>query len=146
MADLAGRIPLVVDGGPAGVGLESTVLDGLRDPPAVLRPGGVTREVIASYPGLSHCGVRPTGWVTRILHRLGQWLNRACTPHRVLAVVSHILSACTPLGQAPSANPCIHNVTDTPHLVPTIICAGMQLSCRTPHMHIYLACMPRAGR
>jgi hypothetical protein len=59
MADLSGRIPLVVDGGPAGVGLESTVLDGLRDPPAVLRPGGVTREVLASYPGLSHCGVSP---------------------------------------------------------------------------------------
>lgn len=113
MADLAGRIPLVVDGGPAGVGLESTVLDGLRDPPAVLRPGGVAREVLASYPGLSHCGVRPLSWVPCILHRFSQWLNRACTPPRVLAVISHMLRACTQLcSKHPMhANPCIYYVT-----------------------------------
>ncbi|KXZ42995.1 hypothetical protein GPECTOR_108g190 [Gonium pectorale] len=53
LSDLDGRIPLVLDGGPCTCGLESTVLDGLRSPPAILRPGGVTAERLASYPGLS---------------------------------------------------------------------------------------------
>ncbi|KAG2490381.1 hypothetical protein HYH03_011182 [Edaphochlamys debaryana] len=51
-ADLGGRIPLIIDGGPCTCGVESTVLDGLRSPPAILRPGGVTREQLLGYPGL----------------------------------------------------------------------------------------------
>ncbi len=46
MADLAGRVDLVLDGGPADIGVESTVVDCLVDPPAVLRPGGVTLEAL----------------------------------------------------------------------------------------------------
>lgn len=43
-----GRIPLILDGGQAGVGLESTVVDGLSDRSEirVLRPGGVAVEDI----------------------------------------------------------------------------------------------------
>ncbi|GBF98575.1 translation factor [Raphidocelis subcapitata] len=52
VADLAGRVPLVIDGGACGCGVESTVLDGLRSPPAVLRPGGVPVEALAALPGL----------------------------------------------------------------------------------------------
>ena len=52
VADLAGRLPLVVDGGECGCGVESTVLDALRSPPAVLRPGGVAVEALAALPGL----------------------------------------------------------------------------------------------
>lgn len=42
LTDLGGRIQLVLDGGPAGMGLESTVLDLSGPCPVVLRPGGVT--------------------------------------------------------------------------------------------------------
>ncbi|GLC38584.1 hypothetical protein PLESTB_001742000 [Pleodorina starrii] len=52
LTDLGGRVPLILDGGACTCGVESTVLDGLRDPPAILRPGGVTREQLAAYPGL----------------------------------------------------------------------------------------------
>lgn len=45
--DLQGRIPAILDGGPCRVGVESTVLDGLRSPAAILRPGGVTYEALA---------------------------------------------------------------------------------------------------
>jgi L-threonylcarbamoyladenylate synthase len=45
-ADLAGRIEMIVDGGPAGIGVESTVLDITSSPPLVLRPGGVPVEAI----------------------------------------------------------------------------------------------------
>lgn len=44
--DLEGRIPLIVDGGATGIGLESTVLDTTVTPPVILRPGGVTKEML----------------------------------------------------------------------------------------------------
>jgi len=44
ITDLDGLIHAVLDGGPADIGLESTVLDVVADPPLILRPGGVTAE------------------------------------------------------------------------------------------------------
>ena len=49
--DLAGRIHLIVDGGPSTVGVESTVLDLTSPIPAVLRPGGVTIEALTQLIG-----------------------------------------------------------------------------------------------
>ncbi|KAJ5933710.1 Threonylcarbamoyl-AMP synthase [Penicillium verhagenii] len=49
--DLTGRIDLILDGGPSGVGVESTVVDGLCDPPAILRPGGIGIEELREVPG-----------------------------------------------------------------------------------------------
>ncbi|RAO71860.1 uncharacterized protein BHQ10_007872 [Talaromyces amestolkiae] len=49
--DLQGRIDIILDGGPCGVGVESTVVDGLSDPPAILRPGGIGIEEIKACPG-----------------------------------------------------------------------------------------------
>jgi L-threonylcarbamoyladenylate synthase len=46
--DLNGSIAAVLDGGPAPVGVESTVLDMTASPPAILRPGGVTAEQLAA--------------------------------------------------------------------------------------------------
>jgi L-threonylcarbamoyladenylate synthase len=43
-ADLKGRVPLILDGGPCEVGVESTVLDLCADVPTILRPGGVSLE------------------------------------------------------------------------------------------------------
>ncbi|RYP34609.1 hypothetical protein DL767_004169 [Monosporascus sp. MG133] len=51
LEDLDGRIELILDGGPCRVGVESTVVDGLCDPPLVLRPGGVSIEELRSCPG-----------------------------------------------------------------------------------------------
>ncbi|KAF2402446.1 translation factor, partial [Trichodelitschia bisporula] len=51
LADLNGRIAAVLDGGPCGVGVESTVVDGLSSPPAVLRPGGVGIGELRKVPG-----------------------------------------------------------------------------------------------
>ncbi|GAA5810458.1 hypothetical protein MFLAVUS_003879 [Mucor flavus] len=50
--DLQGRIPFILDGGSCNVGVESTVLDGLRNPPAILRPGGLTYELLKNVPGM----------------------------------------------------------------------------------------------
>jgi len=47
MAELGGEIPLILDGGPTGYGVESTVLDVTSTPLRILRPGGVSQELLA---------------------------------------------------------------------------------------------------
>lgn len=44
LADLNGRVPLILDSGPCEVGVESTVLDLCSIVPTILRPGGVSLE------------------------------------------------------------------------------------------------------
>lgn len=48
--DLAGRIDLIVDGGPVEVGVESTIVGCFSDP-VLLRPGGLTRAEIERVLG-----------------------------------------------------------------------------------------------
>ncbi len=64
MADFTGLIPLILDGGDCQVGLESTVLDLCHGKPCILRPGGVTREMIAE---VLHCEVELAGSILRPL-------------------------------------------------------------------------------
>ena len=45
---LAGRIPLVIDGGAAQVGIESTVIDLTGETIRILRPGMVSAAAIAA--------------------------------------------------------------------------------------------------
>lgn len=52
--DLDGRIEIILDGASCQVGVESTVVDGLCDPPVVLRPGGIGMEDLRSCPGWEH--------------------------------------------------------------------------------------------
>ena len=49
--DLKGRIPLIIDGGVCSVGIESTILDLTNEQPIILRPGAVTREMLAEVLG-----------------------------------------------------------------------------------------------
>jgi L-threonylcarbamoyladenylate synthase len=51
LADLAGRIEAVLDGGPAEVGVESTIVACLEERPRLLRPGGLPREAIEAVIG-----------------------------------------------------------------------------------------------
>jgi len=50
LAGLGGQIDAVVDGGPCGVGLESTII-GFAPEPTLLRPGGLPVEVIEAALG-----------------------------------------------------------------------------------------------
>ena len=51
LAQLAGRIDAVLDGGPCGVGVESTILDLTVTPYRILRQGGLPRETIEAVLG-----------------------------------------------------------------------------------------------
>lgn len=43
--DMNGRIEMIVDGGPVGIGVESTIIDVSGEEPMILRPGAVTQEM-----------------------------------------------------------------------------------------------------
>lgn len=50
-SDMGGKIPYILDGGPTGIGIESTVLDLTSNPPVILRPGAVTAEMLRPVIG-----------------------------------------------------------------------------------------------
>jgi len=50
-ASLGNAIGMILDGGPCGVGLESTVIDLTTDQVVMLRPGGITRDQVAQVLG-----------------------------------------------------------------------------------------------
>ena len=64
LEDMNGKIPLIIDGGMCDVGVESTVLDLCHGDPVILRPGGVTREMISR---VLNCEVTVAGSVLRPL-------------------------------------------------------------------------------
>ena len=49
--EMGSTVPLILDGGPTDVGIESTVLDVTGARPVLLRPGGVSREAIERVAG-----------------------------------------------------------------------------------------------
>lgn len=51
MADLDGKIDAIVDGGSSSVGIESTVISLASDMPRLLRPGGITPEMLREVLG-----------------------------------------------------------------------------------------------
>ncbi|OCN02956.1 threonylcarbamoyl-AMP synthase [Clostridium sp. W14A] len=51
MRDMDGKIDAVLDGGPCGVGVESTIVTLVSDPPRLLRPGGITLDQLRAVLG-----------------------------------------------------------------------------------------------
>ena len=49
--DLDGKIAMILDGGPVGIGIESTIIDLTEETPMVLRPGYITPEMLAEVLG-----------------------------------------------------------------------------------------------
>ena len=51
MEDMQGRIPMILDGGAVGIGIESTILDLTGEIPMILRPGYITKEMLEKVAG-----------------------------------------------------------------------------------------------
>ncbi|MEE1314522.1 MAG: L-threonylcarbamoyladenylate synthase [Faecalimonas sp.] len=49
--DLDGKIDFILDGGSVEIGVESTILDFTVEPPMILRPGAITREMLEEEIG-----------------------------------------------------------------------------------------------
>ena len=50
--DMNGKIDMIVDGGPVGIGVESTIIDVSGQVPVILRPGAVTQEMAGAVLGM----------------------------------------------------------------------------------------------
>ena len=55
--DMNGKIEMILDGGPVGIGVESTIVDVSGDVPVLLRPGAITLEMLEQAVG--HVEVDP---------------------------------------------------------------------------------------
>ena len=49
--DMNGRIEAIIDGGPVGIGIESTIVDLTSDIPTILRPGFITKKQLEAIIG-----------------------------------------------------------------------------------------------
>lgn len=49
--DMDGRIPMILDGGTVGIGIESTIIDLTEEVPMVLRPGYITVDMLSGVLG-----------------------------------------------------------------------------------------------
>ena len=58
ISDLTGRIDVILDGGEASIGLESTVIDMTVEPPVVLRPGAISIDELESIIGKVRSGYK----------------------------------------------------------------------------------------
>ncbi|MBC2330670.1 L-threonylcarbamoyladenylate synthase [Listeria swaminathanii] len=108
--DLDGKIAGIIDGGPTGVGLESTVIDCSLEVPIILRPGGITKEqierVIGSVdsstnsanetekpkaPGMKYTHYAPKAPVYLIEGSINFWqseINKAEAAHKKLGILA----------------------------------------------------------
>ncbi len=76
-ADLEGRIPMILDGGEVGIGIESTIIDLTEEIPVILRPGYITEAMlkkavgtVRTDPGIlsADSGIRPKAPGMRYRH------------------------------------------------------------------------------
>lgn len=49
--DMSGRIPMILDGGAVGIGIESTIVDLTEEIPMILRPGYITKQMLEDVLG-----------------------------------------------------------------------------------------------
>lgn len=80
---LQGRVGLIIDGGRAQVGIESTVLDITQNPPRLLRPGMIHAESIVAVTGSLLTGHSGDSTL-----RSPGLLNKHYAPHARLVVAS----------------------------------------------------------
>lgn len=95
--DLSGRVDLILDGGDTKIGIESTVLDMTSDPPIILRPGWITKEMLRSVigavgesaseqelrrsPGTRHRHYSPRARVILVENGQSQQIEKLCVEH-----------------------------------------------------------------
>ncbi len=66
--DLNGKIEMILDGGPVGIGLESTIVDVTGEVPMLLRPGAITLEMLRELLGQVDVDPAVTGPMSPGMH------------------------------------------------------------------------------
>ena len=109
LQDLDGRIAGVLDGGPTGIGVESTVVDASGEVPIILRPGGITPEQIAEItgevafdPGLTLEGVAPRSPGMKYRHYAPEgemWLVEGDHIEDTISTINRLIAAAREQGR-----------------------------------------------
>ncbi len=106
--DMAGRIEMILDGGPVGIGLESTIVDLTGEIPMILRPGYVTREMLEAVVGPvetdrtildGNSAQRPKAPGMKYRHYAPKG-ELSIVEGEASAVIAYINEACRDMGQA----------------------------------------------
>lgn len=111
VADLDGKIPWIVDGGPCDAGIESTVMMLDQGKPLILRPGSVTREMLEEVlqepvavsdgearrpiaPGMKYRHYAPKAPVVvvegskeAVVRKINELLQQECLPKKKIVVI-----------------------------------------------------------
>ncbi|MCS7337110.1 MAG: L-threonylcarbamoyladenylate synthase [Verrucomicrobiae bacterium] len=85
---LGHKIPLIIDGGPTRVGIESTVLDLTTEPPTILRPGMIGAASIQAVIGPVQTARTLAGAHQRTALRSPGMLGRHYAPRTRLVILS----------------------------------------------------------
>ncbi len=86
--DLSGKINAIIDGGPAKIGIESTVIDLSKKIPMLLRPGGVTLEELQKILGKVRVHPVIFGKKTKSAHRSPGMKYRHYSPKAKIILVN----------------------------------------------------------
>ncbi len=113
--DMDGKIPLIIDGGAVGIGVESTIVDLTEGVPVVLRPGFITGKMLEAVlgqvkedrtmmealkdqapkaPGMKYRHYAPKGMLTIVAGEAEQvvaYINRAVEEARALGKRTGVL-------------------------------------------------------
>jgi L-threonylcarbamoyladenylate synthase len=99
--DLWGRIAGILDGGPTGVGVESTVVDMSVEIPLILRPGGISKKQLEAVvgkveidPGLLNEADKPKSPGMKYQHYAPKgemWMVEATTVDEQIQAIRHFL-------------------------------------------------------
>lgn len=85
--DLAGKISMIIDGGPTKIGIESTVVDLSKKTPMLLRPGSVTIEQLREIVGTVKIHPIIFGKKTKTIHRSPGMKYRHYSPSAKIILV-----------------------------------------------------------
>lgn len=169
LEDMSGRIPWIIDAGACRVGLESTVLDMTGDIPTILRPGGITPEMIEQVigkvmldtglidakstekprsPGMKYAHYAPKGEVILVLgeqRKVIQWINQAVRKDEELGEKSAVLAATEHLPDYSACNRMAFGAAESPEEIATNIFRLFRDCDRLEVERIYVEAIPKTG-
>ena len=112
--DMNGKIDMIVDGGPVGIGVESTIIDVSGEYPVILRPGAITQEMAGEVLGMEigldpaitgdgpmNADVKPKAPGMKYKHYApkGDLTIVEGVPSRVIAAINELTRQCEAHGQ-----------------------------------------------
>lgn len=158
--DMSGKVEYIVDGGPVGIGIESTIVDLSGDVPTILRPGFITKEMLEHIvgkvqidpalerpldgfrpkaPGMKYTHYAPKGELT-LVETVGQGVDDWKNEEQSEKVISKIKELCKEKKEqgfrvgimAPS-----ETISQYEGCCDTLICVGERNEKSTVAAHLY---------